>query len=141
MTELEKQLLEALKSTLQWIGDAYETAPDVDFEPVEQQAVAAIAAAEAAQTMRHHKPVATVRVTHKGYIMKLSTYVAYALPEGMHDVYAVQQPASAKPVAVPDEMQYSVVSKGERIPDSYVDGWNACRNAMLETMKGASDEN
>lgn len=54
--------------------------------------------AEVAQAIRHHKPVATVRVTHKGYGMKLSTYVAYALPEGMHDVYAVPQPA-----AVPDE--------------------------------------
>lgn len=37
------------------------------------------------------KPVATVRVTHKGYGMELSTYVAYALPEGVHDLYATAQ--------------------------------------------------
>lgn len=33
------------------------------------------------------KPVATVRVKGKGYCVKLSTYAAYALPEGMHDLY------------------------------------------------------
>jgi len=40
------------------------------------------------------KPVATVRVTNKGYAMHLSTYVAYALPEGKHDLYA-RAPAQA----------------------------------------------
>lgn len=45
------------------------------------------------------KPVATVRVRHEGYSMELSKYVAYALPDGLHDLYAALPPA----VAVPDE--------------------------------------
>ena len=39
------------------------------------------------------KPVATLRVDCAGYGVYLSTYVAYALPEGMHDVYVRPQPA------------------------------------------------
>lgn len=46
MTELEKQLLAALKDVLQWIDDWCETGPDMDFERIEEQADAAIAAAE-----------------------------------------------------------------------------------------------
>lgn len=45
------------------------------------------------------KPVATVRVSHEGYSMELSKYIAYALPEGLHDLYAAQQ--QAEPVALP----------------------------------------
>lgn len=45
MTELEKQLLAALKDVLQWIDDWCETGPDMDFERIEEQANAAIAAA------------------------------------------------------------------------------------------------
>lgn len=41
------------------------------------------------------KSVATVRVTNGGYAMALSTYVAYALPEGKHDLYATPRPAQA----------------------------------------------
>lgn len=44
--------------------------------------------------MREQKPVGTVRVTHKGYAMSLATYIAYALPEGDHAIYA--DPSSAK---------------------------------------------
>ncbi|ESZ63758.1 hypothetical protein NL532_32055 [Mesorhizobium sp. C120A] len=43
------------------------------------------------------RSVATVRVTHGGFGMELSTHVAYALPEGLHDLFA--SPAVA-PVAV-----------------------------------------
>lgn len=42
------------------------------------------------------KPVATGRVTHLGYAMELSTYVAYSLPMGMHDLYAQPQPMADK---------------------------------------------
>lgn len=48
-----------------------------------------------ASTGREDRPVAMVRVTHGGYGMELSTYIAYALPEGMHDLYAA-------PVAAPE---------------------------------------
>lgn len=41
------------------------------------------------------KSVATVRVTHKGYAMELSSHVAYALSEGVHGLYA--HPAAAQP--------------------------------------------
>ncbi len=47
------------------------------------------------------KPVAQVRVTHEGYGMVLHTYVAYALPEGIHDLYA------APPVAAPVDVTES----------------------------------
>ena len=40
------------------------------------------------------EPVGKVRVTNEGYGMVLHTYVAYALPEGIHDVYAT--PPSAE---------------------------------------------
>ncbi|WP_039754887.1 hypothetical protein, partial [Chromobacterium haemolyticum] len=91
MTELEKQLLAVLRECDEAM--AYMSEYDIPLT-LPDRVKEAIAAAEAAQAMRHHKPVATVRVTHKGYCMKFSTYVAYALPEGMHDVYAVPQPAA-----------------------------------------------
>lgn len=50
------------------------------------------------------EPVATVRVTHKGYGMTLSTYVAYALPEGMHDLY-VASPAVAPVASVKEALR------------------------------------
>ncbi|MFL9883088.1 hypothetical protein PQR66_08630 [Paraburkholderia agricolaris] len=40
------------------------------------------------------KWVAKVRVTANGYAMELSEYIAYALPEGVHELYASPQPAS-----------------------------------------------
>ncbi|WP_175716555.1 hypothetical protein [Burkholderia anthina] len=40
--------------------------------------------------------VATVRVTHGGYGMELSTYVTYALPEGVHKLYAAPQSVLAR---------------------------------------------
>ncbi|MGU7780492.1 hypothetical protein [Burkholderia sp. PU8-34] len=42
------------------------------------------------------KSVATVRVKHGGYAMELSTHVAYALPEGMHELYAAPQPPARR---------------------------------------------
>lgn len=52
------------------------------------------------------KPVAKVRVTHKGYGMELSTYIAYALPEGMHDLYAAPLAKQAEqPQQLTDEQK------------------------------------
>ncbi|HHT8903983.1 TPA: Lar family restriction alleviation protein [Burkholderia cenocepacia] len=45
------------------------------------------------------KSVATVRVTNGGYGMELSTHVAYALPEGHHELYARAPAQAPEPVA------------------------------------------
>jgi hypothetical protein len=57
----------------------------------------AAAPAVPAQSKESDKWVAKVRVTHKGYSMELSKYIAYALPEGIHDLYAAPQPAQTEP--------------------------------------------
>ncbi|MBR8248638.1 hypothetical protein [Burkholderia cenocepacia] len=46
------------------------------------------------------KSVATVRVTNGGYGMELSTHVAYALPEGHHELYARSAAQAAEPVGI-----------------------------------------
>src|SRR5258708_3144954 len=51
-----------------------------------------------AQSGEADKWVAKVRVTHKGYSMELSKYIAYALPEGVHELYAAPQPAQTASV-------------------------------------------
>jgi hypothetical protein len=48
----------------------------------------ALLSARAALATAPTKPVATVRVTAGGYGMELSKYIAYALPEGLHELYA-----------------------------------------------------
>jgi hypothetical protein len=45
--------------------------------------------------LEQQKPVATVRVTHRGYAMELSTHTAYTLQEGTHSLFAA---AGAYPV-------------------------------------------
>lgn len=57
-------------------------------ESAQRILLAAVPAAPAQQEDVDRKSVATVRVTHEGYGMELSTYVIYALPEGLHDLYA-----------------------------------------------------
>jgi hypothetical protein len=50
------------------------------------------------------KSVATVRVTHKGYAMELSSHVAYVLSEGVHELYAhsaAAQPSRAEVLETP----------------------------------------
>ncbi|WP_174874210.1 hypothetical protein [Vogesella oryzae] len=51
---VNQQMLAALKAVLQWIDDWCETGPNMDFERVEAEADAAIAAAEAAQPVGLH---------------------------------------------------------------------------------------
>lgn len=52
--------------------------------------------AASTQSGEPDKWVAKVRVTHKGYSMELSKYIAYALPEGVHELYAVSQSAQTE---------------------------------------------
>ncbi|CAE6900830.1 hypothetical protein [Paraburkholderia domus] len=49
-----------------------------------------------AQSGEPDKWVAKVRVTANGYAMELSKYIAYALPEGIHELYAAPQPAQTE---------------------------------------------
>jgi len=99
MTELEKQLLEALKDVLKWVDDWCETGPDMDFERIEEQADAAIAAAEAAQAGAQpcwscKKPVSIAqRADSDGNCPHCNA----ELDDGW------SQPTSAQPAAVPDD--------------------------------------
>lgn len=53
-------------------------------------------AAASTQSGEPDRWVAKVRVTHKGYAMELSKYIAYALPEGIHELYAASQPTQTE---------------------------------------------
>lgn len=73
-------------------------------------ALSALAATERAATQpagEVKRKVATVRVTNKGYGMALSTYIAYALPEGLHDLYAAPS-GSAEPAAAASIVDFSI---------------------------------
>jgi|GEM_PF-2016480 hypothetical protein len=72
------------------------------------------------------KSIGTVRVTHEGYSMVLSTYVAYALTEGIHEIYAAP-PAPA----VPEEKSTDIDYAYKPLSKAFNEGWNACRAAML----------
>ncbi|KWD53407.1 hypothetical protein WL67_15965 [Burkholderia ubonensis] len=67
------------------------------------------------------KPVATVRVTNGGYAMTLSTYVAYALPEGKHELFA-------RPIAPADERAAFEAS---------ADGAEAAREYLVRYLRAA----
>ncbi|WP_454703415.1 hypothetical protein [Achromobacter pestifer] len=70
--------------------------PDRDVFTADQMREYARAARASARVAGEvQNPVACVRVTHKGYAMELSTYVTYALPEGMHDLYAAPRASEA----------------------------------------------
>lgn len=58
-----------------------------------------------AQSGEPDKWVAKVRVTHKGYSMELSKYIAYALPEGVHELYAASQPEQAEWALIREAMR------------------------------------
>lgn len=73
------------------------------------------------------KSVATVRVKHKGYAMELSTYVAYALPEGLHELYAAQSQAAPSELS---DAQLIEICKEAGI--DWQDG-GRCGNGMYST--------
>jgi hypothetical protein len=105
ITELERVAVafdEWIEKT-QWVQQQSHTFPanalgkhraDVMREEIER--LRQQLAASADKTAVTVQPVAKVRVRNKGYGMELSTYVAYALPEGMHDLYAAPQPQAAQ---------------------------------------------
>lgn len=65
------------------------------------EALAEVARLRAAAPERSETPadekrwVAKVHVTNKGYAMTLAEYIAYALPEGTHELYTRPAPASS----------------------------------------------
>ena len=61
---------------------------------------------------RSSEPVATVRVVHGGYGMVLSTFVAYALQEGTHELFA-QPTTNAQPLTCNRHKPC------EKLPDGY----------------------
>ncbi|MFM0432371.1 hypothetical protein PQQ75_25395 [Paraburkholderia aspalathi] len=69
-----------------------------------------------AQSGEAAKWVAKVRVTHKGYSMELSKYIAYALPEGVHELYAASQPAEKEQPAAAEQCGCQI-SHAEFNPD------------------------
>lgn len=84
----------------QWLffkKDACPPSDDRFFESFRKAGLALLAAIPA------DKPVVTVRVTHEGYAMVLSTYIAYALPEGKHDLYAKPQATAKASCVLTDE--------------------------------------
>lgn len=56
-------------------------------------------------------------------------YVGHSLPDGMHELYAAP-PA----LVVPDEMDL-LTCHLDGVTETYADGWNACRAAMLKGDK------
>lgn len=79
------------------------------------------------------QPVATVQVTNEGYVMRLSTYVAYALPEGKHDLYPAPQlvERKAQPVSDNGEIRFDGVDdtlEATRVREAgYKAGWAAAK--------------
>jgi hypothetical protein len=107
-------------------------------------------AASADKTAATGQPVAKVRVRNKGYGMELSEYVAYALPEGMHDLYAAPQPQAAqsedsRDAAKPGSAKELVcihAALNRHYPRASIDqrqafetGWAECRAALAQAGK------
>lgn len=69
------------------------------------------------------KPVVTVRVTNKGYAMALRAYVAYALPEGLHYLYA-EAPTGEH---VPDAARAVIAERQRQI---CAEGFDAARDDL-----------
>ena len=59
-------------------------------------------------------------------------YVGHSLPDGMHELYAAP-PA----LLVPDEMDL-LTCHLDCVTETYADGWNACRAAMLQGSQPVS---
>lgn len=89
--ELQAQVRDN-RAVAEAVRDACHKEVDGCFAGCETAAIDAVDLDAVIASTPQGKPVATVRVTHKGYAMELSTYIAYALPEGKHDLYAAPQP-------------------------------------------------
>ncbi|HJV52768.1 MAG TPA: hypothetical protein VJ652_14975 [Noviherbaspirillum sp.] len=77
------------------------------------------------------EPVATVRVRHKGYSVELSTYVAYALPEGLHDLYAAAPQVAQEEGARIRGFERSLASVDAYDPQSFIDGAKWAEKKLL----------
>ena len=76
------------------------------------------------------EPVASCIIEDGGMCVDgFGEYVGHSLPDGSHDLYT----APPAPV-VPDEMDL-VTCHLDGVTETYADGWNACRAAMLKGDK------
>jgi len=94
--------------------------------------------AELAETSDKQEAVAKVRVTSGGYGMVLHTYVAYALPEGIHDLYA-------HPIASAEQDRINALEEALRIALEFIDDaqitdgqWHWLDEVRPVLSKGAS---
>ncbi len=76
------------------------------------------------------EPVASCIIEDGGMCVDgFGEYVGHSLPDGSHDLYT----APPAPV-VPDEMDL-LTCHLDGVTETYADGWNACRAAMLKGDK------
>ncbi|WDC13684.1 DUF551 domain-containing protein [Escherichia albertii] len=79
------------------------------------------------------KPVASCIIEDGGMCVDgFGEYVGHSLPDGSHDLYT----APPAPV-VPDEMDL-LTCHLDGVTETYADGWNACRAAMLHSAEPVS---
>lgn len=121
---VNQQTLAALKRLLH---KAYKQNWQDNYPSEVERAEAAIAAAEAAQPVCHTCKGRGVIGGHVGQTPESFDYVTEDCPD-------CQQPASAQPVAVPDEMKIIGLHPTE-YSLGYEYGWNACRAAMLSAAQ------
>lgn len=95
-----REVADALKIHAEQCRDSLD--PNMIINMIDAAEIIYAASQPSAQSTEQ-RPVATLRVTNEGYGVDLSTYVAYALPEGLHDVYAAPPPSAQADVAAVNE--------------------------------------
>ncbi len=117
--------------------DAYEGAREdlLHWKRRAQVAEAHIAELESRLATGEPEPAGILEVDAQGAFECLWQPWTDRLHEGEHKLYT-HPPAQPPAAQVPDEVCYDHTFPGEIMParHEYVDGWNACRAAMLATQ-------